>query len=166
MDKLINDFSPGLFAVQTILMLALIFLMVKFAWKPILKSLNEREEGIESALEAAENARKEMENLHADNQKLLQEARLERENMLKEAREMKATMIEDAKQEAQNQANKMIEQAQLAIESEKKSAMIELKNQVAQMSIDIAEKVVRRELSDKDQQLKLVESMLNEAKLN
>ncbi|MFT4780869.1 MAG: F-type H+-transporting ATPase subunit b [Psychroserpens sp.] len=166
MDKLLNDFSPGLFVVQTILLLLLIFMMVKFAWKPILNSLNEREEGIQGALDAAEKAKREMENLQADNQKLLQEARLEREAMLKEAREMKAQMITDAETQAQEQANKIIVQAQLAIENEKKSAMAELKNHVANLSIEIAEKVVRQELSNKDKQLALVESMLAETKLN
>jgi F-type H+-transporting ATPase subunit b len=166
MDKLLNDFSPGLFAVQTILLLLLIFLMVKFAWKPILNSLNEREEGIQGALDAAENAKKEMENLQADNQKLLQEARLERETMLKEARELKSKMIADAETQAQAQANKMIVQAQEAIESEKKAAMAELKSHVAGLSLEIAEKVVRNELSNKDKQLKLVEEMLGEATLN
>jgi len=166
MEKLLNDFSLGLFIVQTILLLLLIFLMVKFAWKPILNSLNEREEGIQGALDAAENAKKEMENLQADNQKLLQEARLERENMLKEARELKAKMITDAESEAQAQASKLIEQAQVAIESEKKAAMAELKSHVAGLSIDIAEKMVREELASKDKQLQLVESMLEETTLN
>lgn len=166
MDQLLNDFSPGLFLVQTILFLALIALMVKFAWKPILNSLNERETGIQDALDAAENAKKEMENLNADNERLLQEARAEREAMLKEAREMKSKMIADAKEEAEAQATKMIEQAQAAIDSEKKAAMAELKGHVAGLSIDIAEKVVRDELSNKDKQLKLVESMLGEAVLN
>ncbi|MAX70260.1 MAG: ATP synthase F0 subunit B [Flavobacteriaceae bacterium] len=166
MDKLLNDFSPGLFVVQTILLLLLIFLMVKFAWKPILNSLNEREEGIQGALDAAENAKKEMENLQADNQKLLQEARLERETMLKEARELKTKMIADAEEEAQAQAGKIIAQAQEAIESEKKAAMAELKSHVAGLSLDIAEKVVRGELSNKDKQIQLVESMLGEATLN
>ncbi|TCK67770.1 ATP synthase F0 subcomplex B subunit [Winogradskyella wandonensis] len=166
MDKLLNDFSPGLFVVSTILLLALIALMVKFAWKPILNSLNEREEGIQSALDAAENAKKEMENLQADNQKLLQEARLERETMLKEARGLKAKIIADAEEEAQAQASKMIAQAQAAIDSEKKAAMAELKSHVAGLSIDIAEKVVGKELSNKGSQEKLVEEMLGEATLN
>jgi len=166
MEGLFNDFSPGLFVVQTILLLLLIFLMVKFAWKPILNSLNEREEGIQDALDAAEKAKLEMQNLQADNQKLLNEARAERETMLKEAREMKNTMIEEAKDEAQKQANNMISQAQAAIESEKKAAMAELKNHVAGLSVDIAEKVVRQELANKDKQLALVESLLGEAKLN
>ena len=120
MAELLNDFSPGLFFVQLFILLLLIFLMVKFAWKPIISSLNDREEGIQNALDAAENAKLEMQNLQADNANLLKEARAERETMLKEARELKNKMIEDAKTEAQAQANTMIEQAQAAIESEKK----------------------------------------------
>ncbi|APY08514.1 ATP synthase F0 subunit B [Winogradskyella sp. J14-2] len=166
MEQLLNDFSPGLFIVQTILFLLLIFLMVKFAWKPILNSLNDREEGIKSALDAAENAKKEMENLNADNERLLKEARIEREALLKEAREMKDKIISDATNEAQEKAGKMIEQAQVAIETEKKTAMAELKSHVAGLSIEIAEKVVREELSNKDKQLKLVEDMLGETTLN
>ncbi len=144
----------------------LFFLLKKFAWKPIVGSVNDRETSIKDALASAEKARREMENLKADNERILNEARAEREGMLKDAREIKAKMITDAKDEAQLQANKMIEQAQTAIESEKKSAMAELRNQVASLSIDIAEKVVRAELSNKDKQLQLVESMLSDAKLN
>lgn len=146
--------------------LILLFILGKFAWKPILSAVNTREEGIKDALESAEKARLEMQNLHADNERILKEARAEREIMLKEAREIKAKMITDAKDEAQTQANNMIEQAQIAIASEKKSAMAELKNHVAGLSVDIAEKMVREELSNKEKQLKLVESMLGEAKLN
>ncbi|WP_452596716.1 F0F1 ATP synthase subunit B [Pontimicrobium sp. MEBiC01747] len=166
MDKLINEFSIGLFFWQLVLFVGLVLLLRKFAWKPILEAVEKREEGIQSALDAAENAKLEMQNLQADNDKLLKEARAERETMLKEARELKNKMIEDAKSEAQTQANTMIAQAQAAIESEKKSAMAELKNHVAGLSVDIAEKVVRQELSNKDKQLALVESLLGEAKLN
>lgn len=166
MEKLINEFSIGLFFWQLVLFIGLVLLLKKFAWKPILEAVEKREEGIKDAIDAAENAKAEMANLQADNQKLLQEARAERENMLKEARDIKNKMIEDAKGEAQEQANKLIEQAQTAIESEKKAAIAELKNQVANLSIEIAEKVVRGELSNKDKQEKLVESMLSEAKLN
>ena len=144
----------------------LLFLLRKFAWKPIVGTVNDRETSIREALESAEKARLEMQNLTADNERILKEARVERETMLKEAREIKAKMISDAKDEAQTQANKMIEQAQIAIASEKKSAMAELKNHVAGLSVDIAEKMVREELSNKDKQLKLVENMLGEAKLN
>jgi len=140
--------------------------MRKFAWKPILDALQSREDGIANALESAENAKLEMQNLTASNDKLLKEARVEREAMLKEARDMKDKMIADAKGEAQVQANAMISQAQAAIESEKNAAMAELKSHVASLSLDIAEKVVRQELSNKDKQLELVESMLGEATLN
>ena len=166
MEKLINDFSFGLFFWQMLLFVLLLFLLQKFAWQPILKALNDREEGIKNALESAENAKLEMENLQADNQKLIQEARIEREAMIKEAREIKEKMISDAKEEAKSEADKMISNAQDAIESEKKSAITDIKNQVANLSIDIAEKVVKGELSDKGKQLKLVEDMLNDSTLN
>ena len=166
METLLNDFSPGLFAMQTVILLVLIFMLVKFAWKPILGSLNEREEGIQNALDAAENAKLEMQNLQADNEKLLKEARAERETMLKEARDMKNKMIEDAKTEASESASKLIAQAQASIESEKKAAIADLKSQVANLSVEIAEKVVRTELSNKDKQLQLVDTMLVEKTLN
>jgi F-type H+-transporting ATPase subunit b len=161
-----NDFSIGLFAMQLVILLLLLFLLAKFAWKPIMEALTEREEGIQNALDAAEEAKVEMQNLTASNDKLLKEARAERETMLKEARDIKDKMISEAKEEAQTQANAMIAQAQSAIEGEKKAAMAELKSHVANLSLDIAEKVVRQELSNKDKQLELVESMLGEATLN
>ena len=165
METLINDFSPGLFVVQTILLLGLILLLVKFAWKPILSSLNEREEGITNALDAAENARKEMQNLQADNDKLLKEARAEREAMLKEAREIKEKLISDSKEQAKIEGDKIVAQAQAAIESEKKAAMADIKNQVAELSLAIAEKVIKQELSNNDKQLKLVDELLGDIKL-
>ncbi len=166
MEKLINDFSFGLFIWQIVLFLLLLFLLRKYAWKPILNAVHDREEGIKNALESAELAKREMENLQADNEKLLQEARSERDAMLKEAREIKNKMINDAKSEAKVEADKMIAQAQAAIESEKKAAVSELKSQVASLSVEIAEKVVKAELSNKDKQLKLVEDLLDDATLN
>ncbi|MFV8269076.1 F0F1 ATP synthase subunit B [Flavobacterium sp. GT2N3] len=166
MDKLINDFSFGLFIWQIVIFVGLIFLLKKFAWKPILDAVNDREEGIKSALLSAENARKEMQNLQADNQRILQEARLERDNMLKDAREIKEKMVADAKNEAQAQGLKMIEQAKAAIESEKNAAMAELKLQVSTLSLSIAEKILKDELSNKEAQTKLVEKMLGDVKLN
>ena len=166
MEKLLDEFSIGLFFWQTVLFLALLFLLRKFAWKPILNAVNEREEGIKNALESAENAKLEMQNLQADNEKLLKEARAEREVMLKEARDVKNKMIEDAKSEAQAEASKLIAQAQASIESEKKAAIADLKAQVANLSIEIAEKVVQDELSNKGKQEKLVESLLGDATLN
>ena len=102
----------GLIFWTTLSFVILVFLLGKFAWKPILKSVNDREEGIQNALASAEKARLEMQNLNADNERILKEARAERELMMKEAREIKAKMITDAKDEAQVQANNMIEQAQ------------------------------------------------------
>ncbi len=166
MEKLINDFSFGLFIWQIVIFVGLILLLKKFAWKPILDAVNEREEGIKNALLSAENAKKEMQNLQADNEKLIAEARAERESMLKDAREIKEKMIADAKAEASAQGEKMIEQAKSAIASEKNAAMAELKNQVSSLSLEIAEKVLRDELSNKESQTKLVEKMLGDAKLN
>ena len=156
----------GLIVWTTIAFGILFFVLSKFAWKPILNSVNQRESSIKDALDEAEKARLEMENLQADNERILKEARAERESMLKEARELKNKMITDAKDEAQKEASKMIEQAQAAIESEKKAAMAELKSHVAGLAVDIAEKVVRDELTNKDKQMQLVESMLGDTKLN
>ena len=166
MDKLINDFSFGLFIWQTVIFVGLILLLKKFAWKPILDAVNEREEGIKQALLSAKNAKQEMQNLKSDNEKLIAEARVERDAMMKEARDIKDKMINDAKTEAQEQGLKMIEQAKAAIQSEKNAAMADLKNQVSSLSIEIAEKVLKSELSDKASQTKLVEKMLGDAKLN
>src|SRR6476620_487853 len=160
MEKLVNDFSFGLFFWQMLIFIGLIFLLKKFAWKPILTAVNEREEGIRSALLSAENARKEMQNLQSDNQRILQEARMERDAMMKEAREIKEKMIADSKNEAQAAGQKMIEQAKAAIESEKNAAMAELKAKVSSLSLDIAEKLLKDELSNKEAQVKLVEKML------
>ncbi len=166
MDKLINDFGFGLFFWALIIFVGLVFLLKKFAWKPILDAVNEREEGIKNALLSAENAKKEMQNLKSDNEKLLADARAERDLLMKEAREIKDKMINDAKLEAQAAGEKMISQAKSAIESEKNAAMADLKNQVSSLSIQIAEKVLKGELADKESQTKLVEKMLTDAKLN
>lgn len=166
MDKLINQFEFGLFFWQIVIFVGLILLLKKFAWKPILDAVNDREQGIKDALLSAENARKEMENLQADNQRILNEARAERDAMLKEAREMKEKIITDSKNEAQAQGQKMIEQAKAAIESEKNAAMAELKSQVSTLSLSIAEKLLKEELSNKESQTKLVEKMLGDVKLN
>jgi ATP synthase F0 subcomplex B subunit len=136
------------------------------AWKPMLGAVNGREQSIKEALASAEAAKREMQNLTADNERILKEARAEREAMMKEAREMKTKMITDAKEEAKVAADKMIVNAQSAIETEKKAAIAELKNQVASLSVEIAEKVIKAELSDKDKQLKLVNDMLGKATLN
>jgi F-type H+-transporting ATPase subunit b len=160
--------TPGLGLIfwSVLTFLFLLFILRKFAWKPILDAVSEREEGIRNALLSAENAKKEMQNLKSDNEKLLADARIERDTMMKEAREIKEKMIADAKTEAQVQGQKMIEQAKAAINSEKNAAMAELKAQVSTLSLDIAEKLLKDELSNKEAQTKLVEKMLGDVKLN
>ena len=164
MDLVTPEF--GLIFWTLITFLALLFILKKFAWKPILGAVSEREQGIRDALASAAEARKEMEDLQADNERILKEARVEREAMLKEARELKNKMIDDAKQDAKLEAGKLITQAQAAIEAEKKAAISDLRSQVAKISISIAEKVVREELSNTERQEKLVESMLDNTTLN
>jgi F-type H+-transporting ATPase subunit b len=164
MDLITPEF--GLVFWTLITFLVLLFILRKFAWNPILGAVSERENGIKKALASADKARQEMENLQADNQKILKEARAEREAMLKEARELKNKMIDDAKEEAKEEANKLVAQAQAAIETEKKAAIADLKAQVANLSISIAEKVLGEELSNKGKQEKLVESMLDDTSLN
>jgi len=144
----------------------LFFILKKFAWKPIVKTVNDRENSIREALASADAAKREMQNLTADNEKLLKEARVERDAMMKEARELKTKLIADAKEEAKVEGAKMIANAQAAIQSEKKAAIADIKNQVASLSIEIAEKVVTEELSNKDKQLKLVSDLLGDATLN
>ena len=150
----------------TIIFVALLFLLKKVAWKPILGAVKEREDSINEALKSADNARKEMQNLNADNERILKEARAERDTLLKEARVMKDNIITEAKEEAQVQANKVVEQAQATIQAEKQAAISDLKNQVAELSVSIAEKVVRAELSDEKKQVKLVEDMLKEVTIS
>lgn len=166
MEKLFNDFSFGLFFWQFLILIVLIVVLGKFAWKPIINALEAREEGISDALAAAENAKREMANLKADNEKLLKEARAERDTMIKEAREIKEKMISEAKEEAQAQGEKLIAQAKATIESEKVAALNELKAQVTGLSIEIAEKLLKEQLANKEAQSQLIEKLLEEVKLN
>ena len=162
MEKLLGEFSFGLFIWQTLIVVCLLLLLRKFAWNPILNAINDREEGIRSALQSAEDARAEMQNLQADNERILKEARAERDGLLKEARDIKQKIIDDAKDEAKTQAAQIMKQAQVAIESEKQSAVAELKQQVAFLSIEIAEKVTKETLSDDKKQTQLVEKLLKD----
>jgi len=166
MDKLINDFSLGLFFWMAVLFIGLVLLLKKFAWKPILEAVNDREEGIKDALASAEEAKKEMQNLTADNANLLKEARAERDAMMKDAREIKESIVSEAKEEAKVEATKMIELAKASIEQEKQAALAHLKKEVGELSITIAQAVVKRELSSQEDQIKLVEGMLKDVTLN
>ncbi|MBK43225.1 MAG: ATP synthase F0 subunit B [Flavobacteriaceae bacterium] len=164
MDLITPEFGLVFWTLVTFFILLVI--LKKFAWKPILGAVSEREEGIKNALASAENARIEMENLQSDNERILKEARHEREVMLKEARELKNKIIDDAKEEAKRQSDKLVRQAQETILTEKKAAISDLRAEVAKVSISIAEKVIRGELSDADKQEKLVNSMLDDNSLN
>ncbi len=156
----------GLIFWTTISFILLVFILGKFAWKPILNALNEREEGIINALSEADKARQEMAELKSSNEQILKEARAERDALLKDAREIKNSMISEAKEEAKIQANIIVQQAKETIENEKQAAIAHLKNQVAELSIGIAQKIIREELSNKDKQFDLIKKMLDEATLN
>ena len=162
MEKLLSEFSLGLFFWQLLLFVALLLLLKKFAWKPILDSVNERETSIKDSLSAAQKARDEMQAVQADNKRILKEARAERDALLSEAKNASTQMINQAKEDAKVEAEKITAQAQEMIQNEKKAAINELKNQVAQLSVDIAEKVLQTELKDKATQEKLVEELVKE----
>ena len=166
MEKLLNDFSIGLFFWQTLLFVILVFFLRKYAWKPILNAVEEREEGIKNALDSAEKAKEEMENLNADNERILAEARLERDNLLREAREIKNNIINEAKDQANTEADKILTSAKEQINNEKMKAITELKNSVADLSIDMATMVLKSELKDANKQKELVSEALKEAELN
>ena len=158
--------SIGLVFWSTISFLVLFFLLTKFAWKPITAALQEREDSIDEALKAAENARKQMEKLTADNEKLLNQARAERDAMLKDANDMKESIIAQAKKSAAEEGNKMIANSKASIEQEKVAAMNELKTQVALISVDMAEKILRKKMEDRTQQEAFVNENLKSISLN
>lgn len=166
MDQLLNDFSPGLFIIQTVLMLVVIFLMIKFAWKPILSALEERESGIQDALNAAQKAKEQVEAMNSDNDRLLKEARAEREEMLKEARAIKDKIIADAEEMAQAESQKNIDKAKSTIESEKKAALEDIKTEVAKLSISVAEKLLQDELAKDQKQTAHIDAIIDEVKLS
>ena len=142
MEKLINEFSFGLFFWHLLIFIGLIFLLKKYAWKPILDSINERDESIRDALSKAEIAKKEMEILKSDNEKIMKEAILERDKILKEGNNKKNEIISQAKEVAKKEAEKILKDAQVSIDLERKAAMKDLKDQIAIFSIDIAKKLL------------------------
>ncbi len=144
----------------------IVFLLKKFAWGPILNSLTERENTISDALNTAQKAKEEMLALKAGNEKLLQDARNERDILLKEAREAKEMIISEAKTKATEAADKILVSARENISNEKMAAITELKNYVATLSIEIAEKVLKQELADPNKQKELVQTLLKDTKLN
>ena len=160
MEKLISEFSVGLFFWQSLIFVGLIFILKKYAWGPILRAVDERETSIKDSMASAVAARNEMETLQADNQRILKEARIE-----KEARNTSADLINTAKEEAKAEAEKILTQAQEAIQNEKRAAVNELKVQVGSIAIDIAEKVLQKELESNDKQEQLISQLLKESDL-
>tara|TARA_B000000557_G_scaffold27207_1_gene20070 strand:- start:184 stop:678 length:495 start_codon:yes stop_codon:yes gene_type:complete len=156
----------GLIFWTTVSFAILYFILAKFAWKPILGAVNEREKSIKDALSAAEVAKEEMASLKADNEKILNEAKLQRESLLKEAREIRSRIIAEAENEATEKANKLIESAKTAIENEKSAAMKELNNTVVDLSLNIAEKLLSKELDNKEKQQENIHEILENTKLN
>ena len=156
----------GLLFWTVLIFLVLVFLLAKFAWKPILNMVEERTKNIEDALNSAENAKKEMAGLKAENEQIMKEARAERDKIVREAREMKDKIIEESKETAKAEADKILAQARKLIDDEKRAAMNELKDQVASLSIEIAEKILTKELSDKKKQAELIDDILQQSSLN
>jgi F-type H+-transporting ATPase subunit b len=164
MELLVPEF--GLVILQTIAFLLLMFLLAKFAWKPVLAAIKEREQSIDEALNKAELAKQEMTRLTAQNEELMKEARTERDRILKEAKTLKDSIVQEAKTTAQAEGAKLIEKAKIEIENQKKAAISELKSQVSGLSLDIAERVLRNQLKDQASQQQLVEELLKDVELN
>lgn len=166
MDNPLVTPELGLIVWTTIVFCILFFLLAKFAWKPILKAVKDREASIEDALNSAEEATKKMEELQSSNEALLNEARAERDTMLKEARETKDKMIAEAKESANADAEKIMASARESIHHEKMAAITELKDQVAVLSIEIAEKILKDELSSGDKQKAIIDNVVKDINLN
>ncbi len=156
----------GLIFWTSLTFLILVFLLAKFAWKPILEAVETRNKQIEDAMFEAERTKEEMEKIQADNQNLLKEARNQRDEMLKEAKEMKNNIVSEAKDKAKDEADKLIASAKETIKNEKMAAMTDIKNQVAVLSVDIAEKILKDQLASDDKQKKLVNNLLEEVNVN
>lgn len=164
MDLLLPHF--GLIFWTVLAFLIVFFILKKFAWKQILQGLHERESNIANSIASAEKVKQEMAQLKSDNEALLQSAREERATLLKEAKEIKDKMINDAKDEAKNQAAKIIADANASIHHQKMAALTDIKNQVGKMVVEVSEKILRRELSDKAQQESYISMLTEEIKLN
>src|SRR3984885_8948146 len=160
MDLLTPDL--GLFVWNIIIFLLLLIVLRKLAWKPILKSLKERETGISDSLASAEKIKIEMAQMRSENEALLAKAREERAQLLKEARETKDKIINEAKEQAKTEANKIITEAQIAITAQKMAALTEVKNQVGKLVIEVTEKVLRKELNNKEAQESHISGLVNE----
>lgn len=166
MDNPLATPEIGLIVWTTIVFVVLLFLLTKFAWKPVLAMVKEREKSIEEALNAAESAKMEMRLLKANNEELLVKAREERDLLLKQAKDTKDQIVAEARIKAKEEADKIIQQARETINNEKLAAMTELKNQVAAISIEIAEKILHAELSSEQKQKHLLDSLVDKVNMN
>lgn len=166
MENLLSEFSTGLFIWQVVLFVVLVLVLKKVAWPQIMNAVEERESSISNALQAADKAKKEMEALQASNEELLKEAREERDRMLREARDTKDQIVSEAKNKAQEEAAKMIASAKSTIEGEKKSALNEIKTYSAELALQVAEKIMRSELSSDEKQKALASKYVDEINLN
>ena len=164
--ELLENFSSGLFIIQSVIFLILLFVLGKFAWKPILTALNEREVSIQDAINQAKLAKEEVANLKADNERIIKEAKAERDAILKEARELKDKIVGEAKEAAKSEGDKMIEQARQSIQMEKAAAMSDIKNQISTLSVNIAESILKQKSDSNDAQNALVDNILNKSNLN
>ncbi len=149
-----------------IVFLILVLLLGKFAWGPILKAVRTREDNIQDALNQAKLAKKEMENLRADNERIIREAKLERDAILKEARDLKDKIVAEAKNAAKTEGDRMIEAAKQSIQSEKNAAMADIKNQIGVLSVNIAESILKQKLDNNEAQNELVQNYINKSNLN
>ncbi|OJV51771.1 MAG: ATP synthase F0 subunit B [Bacteroidetes bacterium 43-16] len=156
----------GLFFWTLVAFLIVLFILKKFAWKPILKMLNERETGIANSIASAEKVKLEMAEMKAENERLLQDAREERSLMLKEAKETKDRIVNEAKEQAKVEANKIMEDARQQIENKKNAALTEVKNEIGNMAVAVAEKVLRKQLDPAQAQSDYINMLANEIKLN
>lgn len=156
----------GLFVWTLIAFLAVFFILRKFAWRPILNTLNERETGIADSIAAAERVKKEMAQMQSDNEKIMLEARAQSAQMLKEAKDMKETIINKAKEETKAVADKMIAEAQQQIQQQKMAALTEVKNEIGKLAVEVAEKVIRKQLATADSQNDYAQLLAEEIKMN
>ena len=156
----------GLFVWTLLAFLIVFFILRKFAWKPILNSLHERETGIADSIAAAERVKKEMSQMQADNEKLMMEARAQSAQMLKEAKEMKDSIINKTKEETKVVADKMIADAQQQIQQQKMAALTEVKNEIGKLAVEVAEKVIRKQLATAESQNDYAQMLAEEIKMN
>ncbi|MCC2591730.1 F0F1 ATP synthase subunit B [Chryseobacterium sp. MFBS3-17] len=163
---LLENFSSGLFIIQSLIFIVLLFVLAKYAWKPILNAVNEREVSIQDALNQAQIARDEMKNLQAENERIISEAKLERDAILKDAREIKDRIVNEAKDAAKSEGDKIIEQARQSIQAEKSAAMADIKTQIGALSVNIAETILKEKLDNNEAQNALVQNILNKTNLN